>query len=292
MNFNSKPDHFYDMHLDFAIHHMFIENPKGMDFPHHHDDYEIYFLISGNRKYFVEDKIYTLQPHQVVIFKPNTPHQVTVNLNIPYERSLLYVSPSLFHNAINSCSSLKPFLHTQVFNLSEDHFNRALSYLEKMNEESLKNDAFSYDMIKFTLAELLLFISRHHNSSPIKSNGIDLRIQTAVDFILENHANPITLADAAEIASMSACHFSKSFHKTTGFSFRDFLIKARVEKARDLLESTNLRVSDIAQSVGFSTESLLAQGFRKFMGTTPCQYRKLHRNQSSNHMNIPAENQN
>ncbi len=266
------------MNLNFAIHHSFIENPKGMISPHHHDDYEIYFLISGNRKYFVEDKIYTLQPHQVVVFKPHTPHQVTVNLNVPYERSLLYVTPSLFASAINSCSSLKPFPHTQLFNLSDDHFNCALSYLEKMNEEASKNDAFSYDMIRFTLAQLLVFISRNHNPFPIKSNGIDLRIQTAVDFIIENYATTITLADAAEIASMSAYHFSKVFHKTTGFSFQDFLMKTRVEKARDLLDSTNLRVSDIAQSVGFSTESLLARGFRKLTGTTPCQYRKLHRN--------------
>lgn len=274
MTFFSELDHFYEMHFGVASHRFLNMNPQGMTHPHHHRDYEIYFLISGNRKYFVEDRIYMLQPNQVVIFKPNVSHQVTVNLEIPYERQLVYVTPQLFSDIISENNSLKPVQKLQLFNLSEEDFSKALEYVKKINGEVERNDEFTPDIIKNTLAELLAFICRHNDTSQITVNSIDSRIQSAIDFILENYKEPITLGDVAKIACMDTFYFSRTFHKITALTFKEFLNKIRIDKACELLTTTNSNISYIAQSVGFNTDSHFSYVFKEIYQMTPSQYRK------------------
>ena len=144
----SELDRFYDLNLNCATHRAYVENPQGMTCPHHHEDYEIYFLISGNRKYFISNTIYTLQPNQVVIFKPNIPHQVTVNLNVPYERQLVYVTPQLFSEIIDNNPSLKSIFDFQLFNLSDSNFAKALDIISEINKEFERNDEYSQCIIK------------------------------------------------------------------------------------------------------------------------------------------------
>lgn len=277
MKYFPEFDHDYKIKTGFDVDHKYIDAPQGMMFPHYHEDYEIYFLVSGNRKYFVDNRIYTLQPNQVVIFHPGVSHQVTVNLNIPYERYLLYVTPTLFSNIIKENSALKIEKNSQLFNLSESDFKGAVSYFPKLYEEHRRNDAYSPNFIKNTLAELLLFVQRHNDTSSMEVNSVDFRIQSAVDYILNNYNEPLTLAEVADIACMSPTYFSRVFHHTTALTFKEFLTKLRIDKACELLETTNNHVADVAQSVGFNTESYFAAAFRAINSVSPNQYRKAHK---------------
>ena len=277
MNYvSSEFDHFYDMHLNCATHCACVENPQGMTRPHHHNDYEIYFLISGNRKYFIQNTIYTLRPNQIVIFKPNLPHQVTVNLNIPYERHLLYVTPQLFSEVIDGNPCLKNIADIQLFNLSDNNFSKALNYISKINEEFKQNDIYSQDIIKNTIADLLMFISRHNDTSNLITDKGDLRIQNAIDFMIEHYAEPITLNDCAKIASMNYHAFSKAFQKITAIGFKEFLTRLRIDKSCELLEDTDYSITKIAELVGFSTDNHFSTTFRLLHNISPKAYRNQH----------------
>ena len=275
---SSELDCFYNLRFDCATHYARIDDPQGMTRPHHHDDYEIYFLMSGNRKYFVYNTIYTLVPNQVAIFKPNVPHQVTVNLNIPYERNLVYLTPQLFDRIVKENPPLKSIADHQLFNLSEENFKHALEFISKINDEFKHNDVYSPDIIKNLAAQLLMFIGRHNDVSNVTIDKMDLRIQNAIDFILKEYSEPILLSDCAKTACMSPSHFSKSFYKTTGIGFNEFLNRTRINKALELLENTTFSISRIAQMVGFSTESHFCYNFRNLNGISPSSYRTLKKN--------------
>ena len=283
MNYiSSELDRFYDLHLNCATHYAYIENPQGMTCPHHHDDYEIYFLISGNRKYFIQNTIYTLSPNQIVIFKPNIPHQVTVNLNIPYERHLLYVTPQLFSEIFNNNPFLEQIVNKQFFNLSSDNFEKALNFISKINDEFKTNDIYSLSNIKNILSELLIFIERHNDTSNITIDKGDLRIQNAINFILDHYSEPITLTDCAKIASMNYHSFSKAFQKITAIGFKEFLTRLRIDKGCELLETTNYSITKIAELVGFSTDNHFSTTFKLLHNITPKEYRNKHQQQKIN----------
>ena len=275
MNYSSSElDRFYNLQLNCATHRVAVENPKGMSHPHHHNDYEIYFLVSGSRKYFIENTIYTLKPNQIVIFKPGIPHQVTVNLYIPYERQLVYVTPQLISEILKENPCLRGINDLQLFSLSAEDFETALNYVSIINEELERDDAYSQCNIKTTITLLLSFILRHNDASNVVLDKADVRIQNAIDFMLEHYSEHITLSDCAKIANINYYSFSKVFHQTTGMRFNDFLNRIRIEKGRDLLKNTNYPISRIAQSLGFSSENHFGITFKSFYDISPSAYRK------------------
>ena len=147
-----------------------------------------------------------------------------------------------------------------------------LKYIKKYFLTSVQ-DAHSEDSIKSTLAELLILIHRNNNISTVSTNKKDVRLQNAIDYILQNYAEPLTLEECAYIACMSPSHFSRVFHKTTALSFKEFLNRIRIEEAVKLLESTKCSIAEIAQKVGFSTESYFGYIFRKNKTLSPAKYR-------------------
>ena len=72
---------------------------------------------------------------------------------------------------------------------------------------------------------------------------------------------------------MSAAYFSTVFSQTTGQSFISYLTAMRMQKAKELLRSTNMKLSDIALEIGYNEPNYFSHVFRKTTGMTPKEYR-------------------
>ncbi len=94
-------------------------------------------------------------------------------------------------------------------------------------------------------------------------------IKIAKDYIINNYNNNITLKDVADEVYLSQNYFSELFKKEIGEGFYDFLTNYRVKKAKELLLTTNLRVYEIAQKVGYSDSITFGRVFKKVTGSTP-----------------------
>lgn len=277
LNYTSEFDMDYSLYSDCAVTYANVEDPRGMPFAHHHNDYELYFLISGSRKYFLSTQIFTIQPNQIMLIKPNVSHQVTINLNIPYERYVLYITPKMMSELCKEYPAISQTPEIPFFNLPESTFKQVIKLLLKLKHETNIQDTYSKDYIKSTLAELLILIHRNNNTLTLSTSKKDMRLQNAIDYILENYAEPLTLEECAHIAYMSHSHFSRIFHQTTALSFKEFLNKTRIDKACELLENTSEPITQIALMVGFSSESYFGYIFKKAKNLSPSSYRTLHK---------------
>lgn len=72
---------------------------------------------------------------------------------------------------------------------------------------------------------------------------------------------------------MSANYFSEKFKESTGLNFVEFVARTRIEKARNLLQNPNLRISEVAFEIGFQSLSQFNRTFKKFTGQSPSDYR-------------------
>lgn len=86
----------------------------------------------------------------------------------------------------------------------------------------------------------------------------------------------VSLAELAEAANLSPFYFARAFKETTGMPPRHYQQCARIDKAQELLTTTNLPVTDIALQVGYGSSQTLARVFRKSVGATPVQFRRRH----------------
>ena len=99
-------------------------------------------------------------------------------------------------------------------------------------------------------------------------------ISRAEKYVAENYCDPnISLISTARHVGMSAAHFSTVFSQAMGRSFISYLTAMRMEKAKELLQTTNLRLSDIALEVGYNEPNYFSHVFRKVEGMTPKEWR-------------------
>ena len=101
-------------------------------------------------------------------------------------------------------------------------------------------------------------------------------LKTAVDFI-ESHymEEEISLNTVANVANVSANHFSALFSQNMGQTFIEYLTSLRMNKAKELLRCTGMRSSEIAGEIGYKDAHYFSYLFKKTQGMTPSDYRKV-----------------
>jgi len=109
-------------------------------------------------------------------------------------------------------------------------------------------------------------------SASIKNREV-VDITKVKDYIEANYDKNITLDTVASIACMNAYYFSSFFKKHTGENFKDFLTKIRMEKALKILMTSDCKVYEIAEKVGFNDSRHFSDMFRKYYGSNPADYK-------------------
>lgn len=99
-------------------------------------------------------------------------------------------------------------------------------------------------------------------------------VALAVDYLHANYAASISLEDVAEQVYLNADYFSRVFKEEMGISFVNYLTDLRLRHSVQLLETTALRVQDIAQRVGYQNVSYFSTIFKKKYNMSPFEYRR------------------
>lgn len=102
-------------------------------------------------------------------------------------------------------------------------------------------------------------------------------ITRAKTYISENLGEDVNLGDVARAAGMSSFYFCKSFRKSVGITFTEYVARARVEAVKQLLLNPHKRISEAAFEAGFQSLSQFNRVFQRIAGTAPSKFReKLH----------------
>ncbi|MEH2054342.1 AraC family transcriptional regulator [Nostoc sp.] len=101
------------------------------------------------------------------------------------------------------------------------------------------------------------------------------QLQQVIDYIYENLALELTLAELASLVNMNSYSFCRWFKRLMGISPHQYVIQCRIERAKFLLTYTQLALIEIALQVGCSSQSNFTTLFRKQVGITPKAYRKI-----------------
>ncbi len=102
------------------------------------------------------------------------------------------------------------------------------------------------------------------------------QLRRTIDFIEGNLGEDLGLAELAENVRISPYYFCRMFKQSTGLSPHQFVLRERIEHARQLLKQHRLPVVEIATKLGFSDQSHFASVFRRMVGTTPMRYGSQH----------------
>lgn len=131
---------------------------------------------------------------------------------------------------------------------------------------------------KACLAELLISLQRYRAGAEENEGLLSPkaeRMQAVAAYLSEHMREDLTLQTLSEVFAVSPSHLSRTFHEATGFGLREYLVNLRIQRAGELLLNSGLTITEIADRCGFSDSNYFGDAFRKAMGVSPREYRKL-----------------
>jgi AraC-like DNA-binding protein len=96
-----------------------------------------------------------------------------------------------------------------------------------------------------------------------------LNVERLDQFIINNLARRISVAELAQVACLSPSHFHAQFKDSVGLTPHQYLLKTRLDRAARLLRESGLPLIRIAEECGFSSQSALTTAMRRYLGLTP-----------------------
>lgn len=102
-------------------------------------------------------------------------------------------------------------------------------------------------------------------------------IHHCIQHIGAHYQERLTLEETARIVCLSPDYLSRIFRQETGIGFRQYLNNVRITKAKELIQTTSLRLTDISQMAGYDDQSYFTKVFKRTTGISPNEYVKKHR---------------
>lgn len=230
---------------------------------HYHDHYEIYFLLSGKVRYFIDDKVFDLSEGDIVLIPPHIIHKTATLESRGAERILIAFTANFIMRRpaekIFACFGARCFRKPGIEEL-----------VLSAEYESALSDPYSEELIAGYIREILIKLTRIYDKD-LKPEGMSVNpfVEEAVHYISDNFSGDITLSALAEKAAMSASHFSRMFKAYTGFGVSEYITLVRIKNAEILLLTGDITVTEAAARCGFNSSSYFTSVFRKVRGFTP-----------------------
>ena len=251
-----------------------ITSPIIQSTTHVHDHVELSIILTGEAHYIIEGQPFTLKNGEMVLFHPGTTHSVILPSQNSYRDlhiGMTHLDKSLI---LPHHFNEHPFL---IINYTEEK-KRVNELCKALAFESSHYKENYQLMINALVTELLIIIFRLLHTAPttqtqhLSNLGYpDKRkiVASITNYINENYMNEISLEMFAKDMYLSQVYISKIFKEETGHSPIHFLIKKRLAKAKQLLETEHLPVKVVSSKVGYEDAYHFSKLFKKYYGYPP-----------------------
>lgn len=243
---------------------------------HWHDYYELSLVVSGRAEHVVNGHPRMIGPGSAFLLSPADLHAIRSVGSEPLSCFNTVIDPALMERQLTAIGSPVtdgfPW-HAEDFLGAEPDFRRLQAELEAPRFGSVR-------MTEALVGCLVVELARRRGAealTPARPPTPDDELRLAVSYVDRHFREPLSLAEVAAQAHLSANYFSERFRQLTGTSFQHYLQERRLAFARSLLASTTLPVAEVGRAAGFNDLSYFGRAYRRRFGVSPTGSRLGHR---------------
>lgn len=315
-------NYFNELPLILTSMELFFPEGNSFKSPNHHDSYELTYVSSGEVNYYIDGKKFNLKTGSTIVVWPGVDHTYEVlgecevicvyfSMNAEGIFNQNEIVSENKENGENSETFELKYKQTNILNLrNNDHDSELEDYklpeyeirqlvlkgqskyqIANIVENIIIENKFQMfgksPMLQALALQLTVQLNRAlqdqlEQERRIKEGSVDELLDIIVDFISENYTLSISVGDMAEHVFLSEGYFTRAFKERLGTSPMNYLIKFRVEKSKELLQKTDLKINNISREVGFTSSQRFNSAFKKILGLTPSEYRKTFADEKQN----------
>lgn len=263
---------------------VYIENVGSADFyierevvkapihtMHYHRSYELYYLVKGEREYFIEDRFFLVKEGDLVVIPKKVFHRTAGEGGL---RFLVHFSDTFLHKYFTD-ALLQPLFRGVpfVFRAENRERERIVTLLNAMLTEWGREEEQDQTLQCGYLYQLLFTVANATNTY-VPHNRPDERITQIIQYINENYNHITDIEQVAEHFFISKYHLCRFFRKNLGIPLVSYVNTIKIREACSLMKKGELSMTSIAMQCGFNSSSYFCKVFKKEMGVSPSEYRK------------------
>ena len=266
-----------------------VRTEKPAKIMHHHNCYEIIFLIESNHHLYVKNECYALLSRQLVLFSPLLVHSIVISSDSEYRRVILDFNLDFIEDLLQNCDCLdimeifniESGEEFNIINLDIHDFNVMNSLFAQLQtiykEHQDKNTRYSLANLKLFLCSFLVKIHEICKSNEHKktSDTPDNLTKNVTDYLDEHFRENITLPTLSAKFHVSESYLSRKFSHATGMTIVEYLQYRRILEAQKMLANPNMPISEICYDNGFNNLQHFYRTFKKITGITPSKWRSI-----------------
>lgn len=249
---------------------------------HFHNLTEIGICRYGDGDMYLDEDVCRYQNGTLTVIPENFPHiTVSDGENANFWEYVFFdiksIVEELFPGNPVYQSQVIESLNKSAF-ISDEKKDKAIADIINLMIDEAKNKKPYYQKkISLQLKALIIELVRKGDVSleeeqPVKGTNM-AQIAAALDYINKNYDKPIKAIELANICSMSETHFRRIFEEYINMSPMDYVNLIRIQRACDLMKKTNDSMDMVAVKCGFSTTSTFNRNFKKYLNTSPYQWK-------------------
>ncbi|MDM5340305.1 AraC family transcriptional regulator [Fictibacillus enclensis] len=252
------------------------DNPHWKFSSHKHDNLsEIVHICAGKGTFTIDGTTYEVSQGDTLIYNKDVLHEEWSNPSQPlktYFCGITNLSIAGLDDLHIIPSGIEPVIRRTKYSPKIETL-----LAEIFDEAALKADGYE-KVSKHLLISLITLIYRilHLHHSDITAESRDSLAHQIKEYIDKHYTKSLSLEDLAEAFFISPYYLSHVFKEETNLSPIHYLITRRMGEAKRLLVSTNLKVREVAQLVGYDNPNYFTMLFKKFTGESPKQFKIKH----------------
>ena len=234
---------------------------------HRHDYYEIIIYYNCNGICVLNGREYSIGDNAVFLLTPQDYHRIESHNTDEAGSIVLEFS----ENIIDPYLMKKIPFSARVLYHPEDFLVKSI---ERLRNIYIAKQEYSMLNVKYLLNEILIELLIKGEKIEVESSSVNPIIAKSMMYILTDVSAPIDLETISSKFGISTCYYSELFHSEVGITFKKWLNRVRIDRAKHLLKETDMTVIDIALDCGYNTFSHFVRTFSSINNMTPSEYRK------------------
>lgn len=274
---------------EFIINHFEERTIENCDF-HSHEFVELCYVHLGSGYHIVGDKEFKVKKGDFFIVNHDIPHVFYKDQNHALTTYNIMFKPGFFDNMLLNFSDFDSLSLSYLFrNICDDDYARQdlrLNPDEQKEFESVVDNIYLeftskregyINSIRGYMIVLIIMIMRFIKTRTItdsKSHPNISVISNVLSYLKENYSHNVNLNSLALKSFYSKNYLCNIFKEATGMTITQYIQNLRITEACKLLDSTDIKITDLASQVGFSDYKTFHSTFKKIIGVLPKDYRK------------------